>query len=59
MTLEVILKNGKVQFLRHVENFCAASTIDDLYIITFENKRQAFFNRSEVIRIGWKEDFAL
>lgn len=56
MTLEVILKNGKIQFLRNVENFSVASTIDNLYIVTFENKRQSFFNRSEVVCIGWKED---
>ena len=59
MTLEVILKNGKVQFLRHVDSFQASTTFEDLYIVTFENHRQAFFNRSEVISIGWKEDFAL
>ena len=59
MTLEVILKNGKVEFLRHVDSFQASVTLNDLYIVTFENKRQAFFNRSEVVSIGWKEDFAL
>ena len=58
MTLEVILKNGKVQFLRYVDSFQASTTFNDLYIVTFENHRQAFFNRSEVISIGWKEDFA-
>lgn len=59
MTLKVILKNGTIQFLRNVQSFQASTTFDDLYIVTFENKRQAFFNRSEVISIGWKEDFAL
>lgn len=56
MTLEIVLKNGKMDFLHFVESFQASTTFEDLYIVTFENKRQAFFNRSEVVYIGWKED---
>lgn len=59
MTLEVILKNGKIQFLRNVKDFYVSSTLGDVYIVTFENRRQAFFNRNEVIMIGWKEDLDL
>ena len=56
MTLEVIRKNSKVQFFQNIKDFYVPSTIGDIYIVVFENNRQAFFNRSEVVCIGWKED---